>query len=72
MDRVIAKEAEASGITANALRQEGYADCVSASLKRFVSAEGIADMALFMAPPMARSVSGMNMAVDGHIEQVTI
>ena len=68
MDRVIAKEADARGIPAQEIR-DGYADCVS--LKRFVTAEDIADMALFLASPMARNVSGMAMAVDGHTEKVT-
>ena len=69
MDRVIANEAKTRGISADELRQ-GYADCVS--LKRFVTAEDIADMALFLASPKARNVSGMAMAVDGHTEQVTL
>ena len=68
MDRVIAKEAEARGMSESEIR-EGYADCVS--LKRFVTAEDIADMALFLASPMAKNVSGMAMAVDGHTEKVT-
>ena len=69
MDRVIAKEAAARGIPEAALRQ-GYADCVS--LKRFVTASDITDMALFLASPAAKNVSGMAMAVDGHTEQVTL
>lgn len=68
MDRVIAKEAEARGMSETEIR-DGYADCVS--LKRFVTAEDIADMALFLASPMAKNVSGMAMAVDGHTEKVT-
>ena len=69
MDRVIAKEAAARGIPEQDLRQ-GYADCVS--LKRFVSAEDITNMAIFLASPAAKNVSGMAMAVDGHTEQVTL
>ena len=69
MDRVIAKEAAARGIPEEELRQ-GYADCVS--LKRFVTASDITDMALFLASPAAKNVSGMAMAVDGHTEQVTL
>lgn len=69
MDRVIAKEAAARGIPEAELRQ-GYADCVS--LKRFVTASDITDMALFLASPAAKNVSGMAMAVDGHTEQVTL
>ncbi|MCE2517363.1 MAG: SDR family oxidoreductase [Alphaproteobacteria bacterium] len=69
MDRVIAKEAEARGISEADLRQ-GYGDCVS--LRRFVTAEDIANTALFLASPMAKNVSGMAMTVDGHTEKVTL
>ena len=69
MDRVIANEAKTRGISENDLR-EGYADCVS--LKRFVTAEDIANMAVFLASPEAVNVSGMAMAVDGHTEKVTL
>lgn len=69
MDRVIANEAQARGIAEADLRQ-GYADCVS--LKRFVTAADIANMAVFLASPEAVNVSGMAMAVDGHTEKVTL
>ena len=69
MDRVIAKEAEAREMSEDDLRK-GYADLVS--LKTFVSAEDIANMALFLASPMAKNVTGMAMAVDGHTEKVTL
>ena len=69
MDRVIANEAKARGMSADELRQ-GYADLVS--LKRFVSAEDIANMAVFLASPEAANVTGMAMAVDGHTEKVTL
>ena len=69
MDRVIANEARTRGLSEADLRT-GYADCVS--LRQFVKAEDIADMALFLASDKARTVSGMAMAVDGHTEQVTL
>lgn len=69
MDRVIANEAKARGISEEALR-EGYGECVS--LRRFVTADDIAAMAVFLASPEARNVSGMAMAVDGHTEKVTL
>jgi len=69
MDRVITNEAKARGIPADELRQ-GYADC--ASLRRFVTAEDVANTALFLASPQARNVSGMAMTVDGHTEKVTL
>lgn len=69
MDRVIANEAATRRLSEAELRT-GYADCVS--LRRFVTADDIADMALFLASDKAKNVSGMAMAVDGHTEQVTI
>ena len=69
MARVIANEAAARGISEADLRQ-GYGDCVS--LRRFVTAADIANMAVFLASPEAANVSGMAMAVDGHTEKVTL
>jgi NAD(P)-dependent dehydrogenase (short-subunit alcohol dehydrogenase family) len=62
MDRVIAKEAAAKGMTPEAVRA-GYAGGVA--LRRFVGADDIAAMALFLASPEARSVTGQAIAVDG-------
>ena len=69
MDRVIANEAKARGITEDALRK-GYGDLVS--LRRFVTQEDIANMAIFLASPEARNITGTAMAVDGHTERVTL
>ena len=69
MDRVIANEARTRGISKDKLRS-GYADCVS--LKSFVDANDVADMALYLASEKARMISGMAMAVDGHTEKVTL
>ena len=69
MDRVIANEARTRGLSEESLRA-GYAKCVS--LRQFVNAEDIADMAVFLASDKAKTVSGMAMAVDGHTEQVTL
>ncbi len=69
MDGVIEREAATRGITPEELRQ-GYADC--ASLRRFVTADDVADMAVFLASPQARSITGMAMSVDGHTEKVTL
>lgn len=62
MDGVIAREAEAKGMTP-AQVYEGYAKGVA--MQSFVRAEDIADMAVFLASPQARMVSGQVMAVDG-------
>lgn len=63
MDRVLAKEAESKGTTPEALRA-GYAS--GTSMGSFVEASDIADMAVFLASPRARMVSGQIIAVDGN------
>ncbi|SDY90534.1 NAD(P)-dependent dehydrogenase, short-chain alcohol dehydrogenase family [Saccharopolyspora shandongensis] len=40
------------------------------SMRRLVGAEDIADMAAFLAGPLARSVNGQAMAVDGNTEKL--
>jgi len=45
---------------------DGYAS--GTSLKSFVSAEDVANMAVFLASPQARMVSGQVISVDGHTE----
>lgn len=63
MDGVIAREAAAKGMSAADVRA-GYAKGVS--LQSFVQATDIADMAVYLASPQARMVSGQVIAVDGH------
>jgi len=62
IDRVIAAEAEAKGMTPDAVRH-GYAS--GAALGRLSDAEDVAAMAVFLASPGARMVSGQAIAVDG-------
>lgn len=62
IDRVIAAEAEAKGMTPDAVRQ-GYAS--GTALKRLSDPQDVADMALFLASDAARMVSGQALAVDG-------
>lgn len=62
IDRVIEAEAEAKGMTADAVRQ-GYA--AGTALKRLSDPEDVADMALYLASDGARMVSGQALAVDG-------
>lgn len=62
IDRVIDAEAAAKGMTPDAVRQ-GYAS--GTALKRLTDPEDVADMALFLASPRARMISGQAMAVDG-------
>lgn len=65
MDGVIAREASAKGSTPEAIRA-GYA--AGTSMRSFVTASDIAEMAAFLASDAARLVSGQAIAVDGHTE----
>ena len=64
IDRVINAKAQAEGRSANEVRS---ALAASSAMQTFVTAADIAQMALFLASPEARHVSGQAIAVDGHI-----
>jgi NAD(P)-dependent dehydrogenase (short-subunit alcohol dehydrogenase family) len=68
MDRVIAMEAAAQSRSEADVRT-GFTDGVA--LRRFVTAEEVAAMAVFLASPGAATISGQAMAVDGHTERTT-
>ncbi|MEQ8585610.1 MAG: SDR family oxidoreductase [Thalassobaculaceae bacterium] len=63
MDRVLANEAKATGLTEAELRAR-YVTGVS--LRTWVSADDIADAALFLASPAGAKISGQAFSVDGH------
>lgn len=65
MDKVIAMRAAATGIGIDAMRQQ-YLDKIS--LRRMVSADDVAAMALFLCSPAARNLSGQVISVDGNLE----
>lgn len=65
MNGVIAARAAAAGITAEAMREQ-YLQKIS--LRRMVSADDVAAMALFLCSPAARNVTGQAISVDGHVE----
>jgi NAD(P)-dependent dehydrogenase (short-subunit alcohol dehydrogenase family) len=65
IDRVIEREAKNKGTTPDIIRA-GYEAGVS--MRSFVSAQDIANMAVFLASDGARLVSGQVIAVDGHTE----
>ena len=65
MDAVIAAEAKQKGVEARVIR-ERYA--AGASMRTFVTAEDIANLAAFLASPEAARVSGQAIPVDGHTE----
>jgi len=63
MEGVLQREAAAKGMT----RDQVYAGYASGtSMGRFVEAQDIANMAVFLASDTARLVSGQVIAVDGH------
>ena len=65
MEAVLAREAAAKNSTRDAIYQ-GYA--AGTSMRSFVEAADIANMAVFLASDAARFVSGQIIAVDGHTE----
>jgi NAD(P)-dependent dehydrogenase (short-subunit alcohol dehydrogenase family) len=67
MQRVLEMEARAAGCTPDAIRAQ-YAD--GTSLRRWVTADDVAEMAMFLASPAARMVTGQVLAVDGHTERM--
>ncbi|AWZ20702.1 Oxidoreductase, short chain dehydrogenase/reductase family [Roseovarius sp. AK1035] len=67
MERVVEMEARASGRTEDEVRTL-YAR--GTSLRTWVTADDLADMALFLASPAASKVTGQILAVDGHTESM--
>ena len=63
MEGVLEREATAKGMTRDAV-YAGYA--AGTSMRSFVTAQDIANMAVFLASSGARMVSGQVIAVDGH------
>jgi len=65
MDAVISNEAKAKGLSEETIRDHYRKTC---SLRTFIDAGDIADMAVFLASDAARRVTGQAISVDGHIE----
>ncbi|MGC1818586.1 MAG: SDR family oxidoreductase [Casimicrobiaceae bacterium] len=65
IDRVIDARARTLGVSFEAMRDE-YLRKVS--LRRMVSADDVAAMALFLCSPAARNVTGQAISVDGNVE----
>lgn len=65
MDGVLEREASAKGMTRDAV-YAGYA--AGTSMRTFVEARDVAQMALFLGSDAARYVSGQVISVDGHTE----
>jgi len=68
MDRVVAMEAAARGVSPKEV-QQAFTEGVA--LRRFVAAEDVAAMALFLASDGAARITGQAIAVDGHTERTT-
>ena len=65
IEGVLEREASAKGMTRDQV-YEGYA--AGTSMRAFVTAKDIADMAVFLGSDGARMVSGQVISVDGHTE----
>ena len=65
MEGVLAREAAIKGMSRDAV-YEGYA--AGTSMRTWVTAEDVANMAVFLGSEAARRVSGQVIAVDGHTE----
>ena len=65
MDGVIAARAANLGLSFDAM-QEQYLGRIS--LRRMVTCDDVAAMALFLCSPAARNVSGQAISVDGNVE----
>lgn len=68
MDRVIAAEAAARGVSQASVR-EAYTR--QTSLRCFIDAADIADMVLFLCSDAGARINGQAMAVDGHTESLS-
>lgn len=67
MNGVIAARAAATGASVEATRQS-YLDKIS--LRRMVTTDDVAAMALFLCSPAARNVTGQAISVDGNVEHL--
>jgi NAD(P)-dependent dehydrogenase (short-subunit alcohol dehydrogenase family) len=65
LNRVIAAEADARGVTPEEIREDYYR---TSSLRTFVSADEVASMALFLASDAGAKISGQVIPLDGHTE----
>lgn len=68
MERVLEKEAAAKGVSVDEMRAF-YAE--GTSLRTWVTADEIADAALFLTSDAGKRISGQTLAVDGHTERMT-
>ncbi|MEO8304320.1 MAG: SDR family oxidoreductase, partial [Betaproteobacteria bacterium] len=67
IDRVFASRAAARGVAPEIVRTEGLA---RASLRRFVTAEDIANAIVFLASPSGANISGHALPVDADLQTI--
>ena len=65
IESVLASKAAARGVPADVVRAEGLA---RTSLRRFVSAEDIANAIVFLASPSGSNISGHALPIDGDLQ----
>jgi len=68
IQRVIERDARLRGKTPEEIRNAYYRQT---SLRRFVTADEVASMAVFLASDLCGSISGQAMSVDGHTESLS-
>lgn len=64
IDSVIQARADNDGVSFEEMQQT-YKDM--ASLKRMVTADDVANQALFLCSPLGRNISGQSISIDGHV-----
>jgi NAD(P)-dependent dehydrogenase (short-subunit alcohol dehydrogenase family) len=67
IDRVIAARAEVAGVSFEDAEQTMLGNV---SLRRKVSAQDIANMALFLCSPLGRNISGQALSICGNVETI--
>ena len=67
MERVLSIESEATGRKLEDIRSKYMA---GVSLRRFVTAKDVSDMAVFLASDASRNVTGQAISVDGNTERM--
>lgn len=68
IDNVIKKDAQERGMTDDAIRDVYQRQ---SSMRLFVDAEDVANMALFLTSGLGKHISGQDIAVDGHTESLS-
>ena len=68
IEQVIEFEAHEQGRTPDEIRSTYLRQT---SMRRFISAQDVVNMALFLASDLGKSISGQAMGVDGHTESLS-